>query len=237
MEFQETHNQLGATFPVNSFSQSFIDFAGHPNKKSLDIGACYGVNTIPVLMRNGKITANDINEIHLQSIEKSTPPEFRKNLKILHAPFPDGFSMLEDEAFDAILVSHVLHFLNITDLITGIKTLYRLINPGGKVFTQTFSPFTYRTRHFIPVYQARKALGDPFPGYIEDCSKWGLNQPGLPEIKPLINYLDLDTIRKIFKQSGFKIEFADYIPLPDSEPVKQKYAYDNREWTGVIAVK
>ena len=232
-----TKNQYGITFPLCSYTQAFIDFASTCNGISLDIGACYGATVIPVLQAGGKVVANDIESSHLDVLMQNTPPDLRKNLKTHCGSFPHDFKEFEEGSIHAILASHILHFLDLPDLYKGLELIHKLLHDDGKVFALSFSPFTNRTRDFIAIYRKRKELGDQFPGFIRDCNLLNMNRDDLPQINPLIHYMDLDTFERIFREAGFKIEKSSYVAVPEDDEIHPLYHYDGREWVGIIASK
>ena len=232
-----TKNKYGITFPLSKYSQAFIDYASTCGGVSLDIGACYGATTIPVLRARGKVIANDIESSHVDVLIENTHVHLRENLKTHCGAFPNDFEEFEEGSFYAILASHVLHFLDLPDLYKGLEVIYKLLHDDGRVFALSFSPFTNRTRDFIEIYQRRKELGDQFPGFIRDCNLLNMNRDDLPQINPLIHYMDLETFGRIFKEAGFKIEESSYVAVPEDDEIYPLYHYDGREWVGIIASK
>ena len=51
-------------------------------KPILDIGAAYGVNTIPALKNGATVIANDLEQSHLDILVVNTPKKYRKKFKI-----------------------------------------------------------------------------------------------------------------------------------------------------------
>ncbi len=54
-------------------SEEFIKYAGETEGIVLDIGAAYGVSTIPALQTGATVIANDLDGRHLQILEQNTP--------------------------------------------------------------------------------------------------------------------------------------------------------------------
>ena len=81
---QPTRNRMGWTSnQPNELSRLFIDFCGSAQAPVLDLGAAYGVATVPALEAGARVIANDLDSDHLFEI-----PD-HPNLTRLAGRFPD----------------------------------------------------------------------------------------------------------------------------------------------------
>src|SRR6186997_1000039 len=84
----ETKNRKGFTYHLTSFGKAFVNAAAKASKPVMDIGAAYGVATLPALLTGAKVIAVDIEEKHLSSIANSVNGPMRNQLITLNERFP-----------------------------------------------------------------------------------------------------------------------------------------------------
>jgi ubiquinone/menaquinone biosynthesis C-methylase UbiE len=226
-----TQNRHGFTFPLSKYTNAFIDYARKHPGTLLDIGAAYGVTTIPALLAGAKVIANDISAEQLDTLKQDTPENVRANLTLLVERFPD-FD-LPANSLDGILVSHVLHFLDPETFHRAIAKLHLWLKPGAKIFVQCFTPYTTLLEKFIPQYHQKVAINDPFPGYTECSGKYALVQDLVPE---KINAMNPTILAREFIAGGFQLECVEFMACPPN--LSADYFYlDGREWVGLVASK
>lgn len=229
-----THNKKGFTYSLSSFGKAFINAAAKSSHPVMDIGAAYGVATLPALLTGAKVIAVDIDENHLQSIENSVNDALRSHLITLCDRFPH-FDV-PGESLSAVYLSQVLPFLTGEEIELGVRKLYDWLVPGGEVFIVSFTPYISHVSAFIPVYEARKQLGLRWAGYIDDVSRFS-NDPAIYTHLPnQIHHVDADDLRHTFEEAGFRIREVRYFGeeegmLPDG------IRMDGRERVGLIAYK
>src|SRR3990170_5535626 len=114
----ETKNKKGFTYTLSSFGKAFINAAAKSSKPVMDIGAAYGVATLPALLTGAKVIAVDIEEKHLLSIANSVNSPLRNQLITLRERFPH-FDLLPN-SLSAVYMSQVLPFLTGTEIENGI---------------------------------------------------------------------------------------------------------------------
>ncbi len=153
----ETRNKKGFTYSLTSFGKAFINAAAKASKPVMDIGAAYGVATLPALLTGAKVIAVDIEEKHLLAITNSVNGPLRNQLVTIAERFPH-FELLPD-SLSAVYMSQVLPFLTGDEIEDGIKKLYDWLIPGGEAFIVTFTPYIHHVSSFIPVYEERKKKG------------------------------------------------------------------------------
>lgn len=227
-----TLNKYGYTHskPLK-FSQKFVDYCQLAKKPVLDIGATYGVNTIPALRNGATVIANDVEEQHLDILLINTPKKYRKKLEIKIGRIPTEIDF-EDGSLDAVLASGVLHFLQAKEFMEAIHKIYKWLAPGGKFFFETSSVYNKLFAEFLPIYNNRKKQDFPSPGYVEDTSLY---------VKKLSNYIPvsltlftLEDIVKILAQTKFQIEEIGYFSF-DGNHNQSQVKVD--ESIGLIAQK
>src|SRR5687767_8746618 len=84
----ETKNKKGFTYTLTSFGKAFINAAAKASKPVMDIGAAYGVATLPALLTGAKVIAVDIEDKHLLSIANSVDGPLKNQLITLKERFP-----------------------------------------------------------------------------------------------------------------------------------------------------
>src|SRR5262245_30795394 len=175
-----TDNEHGSTFPLSHYSLAFIDFAPRAPGPVLDIGAAYGVCTLPALAAGAEVIANDISAGELAALEAKAPEAERRRLTLVPGRFPEDLDFPAG-SLGAVHAAHVLHFLDGPTLQMGCRKMFGWLLPGGKVFVVCFTPYHRFVQAFIPTYEDRVRRGDPWPGYIEDSAAFVLEQHRIPK--------------------------------------------------------
>ena len=209
MAITATKNQRGYMhLEINAATAEFLELCNR-TKTVADIGAAYGVATIPALETGAHVTACDISAEHIQAIERETPKHLRKNLKTVVGKFP--YTDFEDRSIDGVLLSHVLPFLNGKEMERTAEVLFNCLTDGGKVFIYGYTPFVGFLHNFLPVYEERKRDGRPFPSYIENFHEYSEITEYNSELPQTLHPLDLDVLHNIFSANGFAVEKAEYL--------------------------
>lgn len=226
-----TQNRHGYTFPLSKYTNAFIDHAKQHRGTLLDIGAAYGVTSIPALLAGANVIANDISEEQLEMLRQDTPENVRANLTLLAGRFPD-FD-LPPNSLDGILASHVLHFLDPKTFRLATAKLYLWLKPGAKIFVQCFTPYHKFMEKMIPEYHQKIANKESFPGYIERSGEYVLVQDLLPQ---KVNLMDPTVLAREFIAAGFQIESVEFLACPPNINA-DFFPLDGREWVGLVAYK
>lgn len=229
-----TKNQRGFTYHLTRFGQAFVDEAAIATHPVVDIGAAFGVATIPALEKGANVVAVDLSMDHLSMLEENTPLPYQESLTTKQGRFPDV--TLPTAPVSAVYLSQVLPFLSPDEIVKGAQTIYDWLAPGGKVFIVSFTPFLAHVADYIPVYQQKKKQGERFAGYITDLPKYCSNQDIAQQLPSAINHVDEDDLRFAFTKAGFDIlqleTFGD-----ENQDLPEGIKYDNRERVGLIAQK
>ena len=214
---------------LDSYTQAFVDFSAGCSLPVIDIGAAYGVASIPALEKGAQVIAIDIDERHLEILRGNAPKN--ANLITKCAEVPEGLDF-EDGSIGAVLAARVLHFLEPPRFQEALAKIHRWLAPGGKLFLTAESPYLGIFSAFTPIYEERRAAGDLWAGLMTEPERYApLRSPQLPSFVLL---LDPDVLRREAVRASFKVERCDFIPRPDYLPESRR---DGRESVGLIAVK
>ena len=211
-----TVNKKGRTITIpNEIMQQFHKFAAEDKKELyLDIGAAYGVATIPLIKDNINVIANDINLNHLLEIHRSCPKTNKGKLLLSAGHFPSDIS-LPNSSLKGILASQVLHFLTGHEIEHAVNKMYRWLKPGGKVFTISGTAYSNNIQNVIPVYE-------------------NANHPTIDELPDFFHVLDPEVLRKAFEKTGFIVEKCEFFKRSN---LPQYIKFDGRENAILIAQK
>ncbi|WP_321798930.1 class I SAM-dependent methyltransferase [Caballeronia sp. J97] len=226
-----TESRHGSAFPLSKYTRAFIRFARKRGGVALDIGAGYGTASLPSLSRRTRVIANDISRAQLEQIRRAAPAGLEHNLVLLEGAFPRYD--LEESSLDAILASHVLHFLAPDDFRAGVARMHDWLKPGGKAFVLCFTPYHRFMAKMIPDYERAVASGSAWPGLTDDSDRYAL----VPKLLPAtVNLMDPTILAREFLHAGFRIECTEFTPCPRGlNP--EYFPLDGREWAGLIAYK
>jgi len=231
--FVKTLNNMGyMTSTLDVYSKAFAEFSPHGPGPALDIGAAYGVATLAAL-KNGasRVLANDIDARHLEILADRAPEADRNRLDLVPGAFPDGFELMP-ESIGSILICRVMHFFNGPTLERAAAKLHAWLASGGKVFIVAETPYLKNFSAFIPTYEARRAAGAPWPGFIDDVMAIAPERGAA--LPPQMHLLDPAVLTRVFTQAGFMVETAATFARPD---FPEDIQLDGRESVGLIARK
>lgn len=227
--FVPTLNGLGfMSSYLDAVMREFVSFSANCDLPVVDIGAAYGVATIPTLETGALVFAVDSSEKHLSILQQRTPISLRRQLKTLAREFPSELSF-ESCSVGAILIARVLHFFDPAKLEHATSLLYDWLTPGGKVFVTSETPYLGNWKSFIPVYEARRKRGDPWPGYVHNVMEFALARG--ENLPPTMLLLDPDVIKRVFCERGFILEKCDFLARPE---FPDDMRLDGRESVGAI---
>jgi hypothetical protein len=203
----------------------------HDQPHVIDIGAAFGVASIPALEYGAHVIANDIADAHLCHIEAQAQTlGYLDRLRILNARLPALPAMSN---LDAIHASNVLHFLTGAEITVAADWMIRALKPGRKAYLQMQSPFCGHFRAFFPEYEFRRQSGMPWPGEIQNARDYA--DLSIRELTAPFNHvIEKDIATRIFTDAGFSIEYCEYYTRPGLPEVSR---LDGRENLGLIVVK
>ena len=226
-----TRNRMGWTSnQLNALSQLFVDFCGSISLPVLDLGAAYGVATLPALAAGAHVIANDIDAAHLAQLELLAGVQPR--LQLLPGRFPDQLELPPD-SLAAVHASNVLHFLDGAELTLGAAKIAKWLAPGGRLFVHAGTPYQQPFSRFIPQYEQRVAAGDPWPGYVIDTKEISSHRR-LSQIPPSIHLLDAQVLTRVFEAAGLTV---DRVWLYRRHDLPRSLHLDGREGVALLAHK
>lgn len=175
----------------------------------------------------GRVCACDMDKRHLDIVFQSVKPAHKTRLRCVAGILPN--IDFEECAFSAILCGRVLHFLEGSDVELSVKKMHHWLQPGGKAFLIVDTPYSGAARdQVIPEYERKKALNDPWPGFLPNFEQY---MPAGSSIKfdtSFIHLMDPDTLARVCEQAGFTIESAGFMArianLAHSDPKGRDHA-------------
>ncbi|MGC8483753.1 MAG: class I SAM-dependent methyltransferase [Thermodesulfobium sp.] len=226
-----TLNQTGFMTPdQNPYNLSFIDFAATRKYPVLDIGAAYGLTTLPALYKGAQVIANDIDPRHLLLLREQAEQESRKRLFLNKRKFPNE-TEFPNNSIGAILLCRVAHFLSGEDMDQAITKMTRWLVPGGRIFVVTMSPYHHLLTELLPGYLGKAEKNIAWPGVINNMHEIA---PHLKtQIPNFLHVMDHQSLGKAFERHGLKIleeSLFDY-----TRPKAKKS--DGKGYYGIIVEK
>jgi hypothetical protein len=209
-----------------------VDFSSRAPGVVIDIGAAFGVATLPALAAGATVIAQDIEGRHLRTLWERCPAPLRRRLVILPAPFPSE-PTLAPESIGAAHAANLLNYLSGPEIERGAATLYDWIVPGGKVFIVCGTPYAGNLGSFPTVYEERKRSGLPWPGMVDDLSVFSTH-PSLEQLPQSLHLLDDEVLTRTFRAAGFVIE---KIEMYNRANLPSYLRFDGRENVGMVARK
>jgi hypothetical protein len=228
-----TLNRRGHTGTrLNEYSRRFVDAASGCTAPVIDIGAAFGVCTLPALAAGATVIACDIEPRHLDALVRAVPAADRARLVPLVAAFPDG-PRFADGSIGAAHAANLLNYLTGAELEEAAALLFRMLVPGARVYTVSGTPYAANVREFIPVYEERRRSGATWPGEARGLPGMCAD-PTVQNLPDFLHLLDDEVLARVFEGAGFEIEEAcmyNRAGLPDY------LRWDGRENVAVIARK
>jgi len=209
---------------------AFIETAGKSPLWSLDIGCPYGIHTLAALEAGAKMVALDLEQQHLDILRSKTPADKAEKLITVCGAFPQA--ELPQAPYGAILACRVLHFLDGPTLQLAARTMFDLLAPRGMAYVRTMSPYLGINQKILPEYEARKARGESFPGWMQDLSEKFTDEAEVAVCPKQAHFFEPEILATAFMEAGFVIEKAEFFAV-DVEP----YKLDGREAVVVVARK
>ena len=228
--FIPTLNQQGFAVPkLDPFSKRFTKST---SGTLLEIGAAFGFATLKALANGANVYANDLEPKHLKQLSEAADGKGYRGLKTIAARFPDELEF-ENEKFEKILISRVLHFFTGEQIQRSLRKIHDWLSVGGELIVVCDTIYFKHWEAVYPEYKKRKNTNKRFPGEFNEplkhAKKWGQH---LPEF---YHFLDVESLTSFFKDAGFEIVEAKYINRKNQFP--DELLYDGRESVGIVGRK
>ncbi|MBM3468752.1 MAG: class I SAM-dependent methyltransferase [Alphaproteobacteria bacterium] len=205
-----TLNSFGNMFfNSNPALAAFLKHVARTNGYFADIGAAYGHASLEALKKKGKVLAIDLDQRHLEKLEKDCPLPHKARLERQCGHFPNEIT-LPLETFDGILLSRVLIFLTHKEISSALSKIYASLKSGGYVYIVSPSPFKKKWVPLRPLYEEQKLKGSPWPGTIENL--WDILPEERSRLPNNIQMIDSDSLQKGLINAGFVVEKCTYYP-------------------------
>jgi 2-polyprenyl-3-methyl-5-hydroxy-6-metoxy-1,4-benzoquinol methylase len=230
-----THNGYGWTSEEpNQITREWLRFLERGCERplrALDIGAGWGVATIPGLQTRATIIANDLDKVHLQAIhDKAVELGLEDRLETVAGRFPFDFPFAE---LDAIHCSNMLHFLRGEEIVLGARLMHKWLRRGGQVFIQVGTIFAGHITRLLPIFEQRRRNGILWAGETDQAKEYVMNE--FSDATPaFMNYLDAPPLISAFEAAGFRTERAHYYTRTGCP---KPFICDGREHFGIILEK
>jgi chorismate-pyruvate lyase len=231
---KSTKNKKGFTYQLTSFGKAFVNYASRSAYPVMDIGAAFGVATLPALLHGAHVIAVDLDNEHLEVLQKSVDESLQTRLHTFQKRFPD-FDM-RSESLGAVYMSQVLPFLTGKEIEEGARKIYDWLIPGGEVFIVNFTPYIGHVSSYIPLYETLKKGGHRWAGYIDDVSRFSDRPEIYKQLPNQIHHIDADDLKWAFEKVGFVVKDLRYFGEEEGT-LPPGLRLDGRERVGMIAYK
>eukprot|EP00730_Choanoeca_flexa_P008768 TRINITY_DN12534_c2_g10_i1.p1 TRINITY_DN12534_c2_g10~~TRINITY_DN12534_c2_g10_i1.p1 ORF type:complete len:419 (+),score=71.69 TRINITY_DN12534_c2_g10_i1:55-1311(+) len=204
---------------------------------TLELGAAYGVATLPALLLQKHVIANDRDAKQLQQLRShwhALEFDAADRLTTLHGAVPSSLMALKAHSVSHVLASNIIHFLTPDELTTCFRELHRIMRPGAKLFLEADSPYIAGLGPLYTAYKWRRWLKLSYPGSFR--FGWLLRFLAPDYFSGVRHYHLLDTgvLLNVLLDAGFHVETADYWPVEQGQDVGST-VNDGREIVVVIA--
>ena len=218
-ELFPTHNSNGfiSTF-LDPVTRDFIEFAGTVGGNVLDLGAGYGLAGLAALRAGAShVVLNDADPSHLAHLEPSDQLSLSTQ-PIGACTFPDGH-------FSAVLISRVLHLMDVSAALDVLERVRRWTRDGGRVFIACDTIFCREFAQFADEYRSRCQGGLQFPGLFARRMDARTTQYAA-HVPATFHYFDIPSMVALIRGAGFCPEKVFYFSRPDYPAAKKTNGRD-----------
>ena len=185
---------------LDGLSLKFAMWAGRVTAPCLDVGCGSGVATRAALARGAHVIAVDPDLSMLHQLLTHLPVNQFGRISANSARLEELDLAAGELA--AVHISRVLHFLDGDAVQRGFSDISRWLQPEGKLFLSALTPAGSYWKGFNAEFSRRARLGDRWPGYIDDVSRYDLaSQPGTT-----CHLLSEAVLMRELRAVGFEIE-------------------------------
>lgn len=215
-----------ASTGLSSLSQAFVAFAADAKQPVLDIGGAPGVASQAALEAGAAVIANDLEAALLDSLAS------HDRLRIVTGRFPRDLHF-DPGSLAAVHASNVFHFLTGNQFDAGLRAIANWLQPGGKLFAQTSTPYQAPFAAFIPEYERRLAAGVRWPGWLAKAGDFAVHRQ-MGQMPRSLHLLDDVVLHRAALAAGLAVERAWLYRRKD---FPRTLHLDGRESAAIIAVK
>lgn len=226
--FERTKNSKGSTYYIiGEPERHWVASLPKSDLPLLDVGACYGVQTMHALRQGRNVIALDCCNEHLTVLRERVANMARTEntgqlMDVVLAELPSADAM-DDESVSGILCSEVIHFMTPPELRLLFNDFYRWMGRGGRlVATVTSWPpslkrFTERGFTFLDGMTVDKAydiLENKPASEVVDAGPGLFITPPIASLRAFIGdrfyALSKQELRYVSESSGFVVEELKY---------------------------
>lgn len=164
------------------FNKAIKVFKDCGYKKILDLGSGYGKHSIYLSQNDFNVTSIDINKQAIEWLEKYIHANHVSNINVIKADIKD--LPFENDYFDGIICSSVIHHQGLKEIKNSISEMYRVLKPNG-----------YISVNFMSIEDDSFGLGKEIEKNTFVGSREG--EENMPHY-----YTDIDELKELFK--GFR---------------------------------
>ena len=210
-----TLNCYGTQIQLDEPQRAFIDIAKNPGIKSLDIGSGFGNTVLHAAYAGAQnIHAWELDSANVKALSRAVQDtEFTHCIHTRQVDFRHyDVEAQDNEAYDIILISRVLHFFSPEDIASAAKKLFKLLKPGGILHVTASTVFLQVASAYIPQYLKKLNTHQPWPGYVDADTFREHIDPEHVNIHPqAMTAFDPIFPAKTFTDSGFEVLKNDYL--------------------------
>lgn len=217
--FVKTANKMGyMTTHIDPYSREFIEEFGQEGKKVVDVGASYGIMTIPLLLGGAEVTALEIDESQkdglyatLEAVCGELGYDFegaKDRLQYIIGDIRKPDLAVKD--YDGILACRVMHFFSPGEFEMAIGEYHGHLKDGGQLTLVVETPWLGNFyKDVFPIYEKNKTDGKRFPGYIEDIG--GMSTSRKKDAPKKFHLFDKETLDTEVSALDFELVTSRYI--------------------------
>lgn len=227
-----TLNRMGYMSPsLDKVQMAFVNYCeDNPSGLFLDIGCGFGIATLAVVEKKRHIIACDLDQRHLDILISRVPKKKKQFLKTRVGHFPNTL-LFQDNAFEAINLSMVLHFLPPETIEKTFRSLFFYLKEGGRLFITTSSPYQRVLSSFVSTYERKRSV-EEWPGHIQDIAQY---VPHRAHLLPKGNIVFcIHELRRLALKFGFHVLDSTFF---SREEIPPDLKLDGREYSGLICEK
>ena len=202
-----TFSKMGyATIGIDDITKQFVSFAKESKRPVLDGGAAFGAATIAALKTGATVIANDVDLIQLLYILKlnNLTQEEKKRLYFQSGALPYNVNF-PLQSLSAIHLCRFMHFFTPEMIENMFSQAYNWLEPNGKFFLTTMSPFHHSVPGFAKTYEEKQQNGADWPGIITTFTEeFGEEHKG--KSPSYLHTLDTCVLSRVAEKSKFAVE-------------------------------